>query len=76
MKTAKTLLLLTTGAVMLVFLIGALQTIEYCVNNACPIPWQVWGFFAAAIVWCAIATRIPRKEWRKADDLLKRLLNE
>lgn len=76
MKATKTLLLLITGAVMLVFLIGALQTIEYCVNNFRPIPWQVWCFFAAALAWCVIATRVPRSEWRKVDSLLRRLLNE
>ena len=72
----KTVLLFLTGAVLLIFFIGALQTIEYCVDRALPVPWQVYGFLIASVVWAIIASRVPRSDWRKVDSLLKRLLNE
>lgn len=72
----RTVLLFLTGAILLVFLMGALQTIEYCVDRALPIPWQVYGFLIASVVWAIIASRVLRSDWQKVDGLLKRLLNE
>lgn len=72
----KTILLLITGAVLLIFILGALQTLEYCVNNALPVPCQVYAFLVVALIWSLIASRMPRSEWKRIDDVLKRLLNE
>lgn len=62
----KALITLLTGPLMLMFLLGALQTIEYNWENNIPIPWQVYALIACVLFWCVAVYKCKRASMDEA----------
>ena len=64
------------GVLMMFFALAGIQTIEWCVEEGLPIPWQAWVMLAAVAVWCAIAANVPGRRLRDLARLLTRATEE
>ncbi len=71
MKT--NILIIAMTALMIVFVLGALQTIEFSLDNNLPIPWQAWGLFISARVWFFLLKKMSRQRRKEMDNLFRRL---
>jgi hypothetical protein len=61
---------------MLLFLLGALQTIEYNLENNIPIPWQAFVLIACVFFWCMAAYKCKRASIDEALRKYERFLDE
>lgn len=61
----KVLLLLLTSPFMMMFLLAGIQTIEWCLEKATPVPWQAYALLAVVAIWCILAINVPKGEWEK-----------
>ena len=65
-------IMLVMGLMMVLFVISAGQTIDWCIENKVEIPWQASAILVAAVIWSVIVISVPQ-EWY--DDLKKALTN-
>lgn len=67
---------LLMGILMVFFALSGIQTIQWCIDNKTPIPWQAWAMLITVTVWCIIAANIPEKRLKDLDYFTKKLTEE
>lgn len=72
----KAVIITLLGAIMMVFALAAIQTIEWCTDRNIPIPWQAYALLVVVAVWCVMAATLSAKDWDKADRFFKKLTKE
>lgn len=63
-------------AMMAVFALAGCQTMDWCMRDNIPIPWQAWAMIAVVAVWCVIAVHIPGKSIDEMKRFLEKLTEE
>lgn len=61
---------------MAVFALTGCQTIEWCMKDGIPVPWQAWVMLVTVAVWCVIAVNIPAQRIEDMKRFLTKLTEE
>ncbi|MFV0584991.1 MAG: hypothetical protein ACK5N4_23495 [Parabacteroides gordonii] len=72
----KALIILLIAPVMMMFTLGGIQTIEWCLENGIEIPWQVYALLVCVAIWCVAAIGVTKEDWHKVNRLFDRLTGE
>ncbi|WP_143813336.1 hypothetical protein [Parabacteroides provencensis] len=64
------------SVLMVVFAVGGLQTIQWCIDEGIPIPWQAYAMLASVAVWCIIMANLPKRDFKRMNKLLDKLGGE
>lgn len=64
------------SVLMVVFAVGGLQTIEWCIDEGIPIPWQAYAMLVSVAVWCIIMANLPKRDFKRMNKLLDKLGGE
>lgn len=62
--------------VMAMITLGAIQTIEWCLDSNTPIPWQVYPLLIIVAFWCVAAIMVSKEDWQKVNRLFEKLTGE
>lgn len=68
----KVLILLITGPFMAIFLLGAIQTIEWNLDNGTPVPFLAYALLIVVVVWGVLAATVKKSELEKFDKHTKK----
>ncbi|WP_143813413.1 hypothetical protein [Parabacteroides provencensis] len=72
----KALILLIMSVLMVLFAVGGLRTVEWCLDSGIPVPWQAYAMLASVAVWCIIMANMPEKDFKRMGKLLDKLSGE
>lgn len=73
----KALIVILSAPIVMVLLLGTLQTIEWFQDAGFPIPWQVYALLAVSFVWLLAAIKVSQAEdWKKASRFFDKLTDE
>lgn len=68
----KVLILILTAPFMMMFLLAGIQTIEWCLDKATPVPWQAYALLVVVAIWCILAINVPKGDWEKWDNSISK----
>ncbi len=67
----RALIVILMSPLVLVFLLSAIQTIEYNIDHSIRVPLLAYALIFVVAVWCVIAVKVSRNDASKAIERLE-----